>query len=200
MKLPLSEHRALVEQGRFDNALRLSGEALAAAEQALAALREAPPTDEAKKDAALALLGAGLLHVADLSYAGMDRDEAALAVSVPATLLVMKVNPETIPSAYVEWLQRTVGRLGDILPRYGHEVLQEPFWQIAQLAVATCDDYSRRLPLDPALLRTNDLIGQMIAAADRGPILFDGRPIKPQTAIDIFFAMLGTMGSLGWIQ
>lgn len=196
----LAEHRRLVEQGDTSGALRFSGENLAMAEQRLVALRESPASDDAKCRAAVEFLTVAAVHLCDLGYAGMERDEAALSVSVAATLLVMKVNPEAVGDAYIHWLQMTVGRLGDILPSLGAVVLEEAFWQVAVLAVVTCDAFAARMEVDESLLSANRRIKAMLAAAERDDTTFEGRPIVPQMAIDIFFNMLGIMGSLGWIE
>lgn len=200
MSVKIKEHQQLLQGGLFQDALRLSGEELALAESRLAKVRELPDSAPEKAETAKEFLTAASMHLADLSYAGMERDEAALAVSVIATLLVMKVNPETIPDHYIHWLQMTVGRLGDILPQTGEKSLEEPFWQLAQLAVATCEEFSSRMQLDASVVRTNGLIKEMIVAADNDAISYEGQKIVPQMAIDITFNMLNLMGSLGWIQ
>ncbi len=195
-----NEHRSLVQGGRFEDAMRLSGEALAAAEAKLVQLRERSVADEEKLAAAADFLAVASLHVSDINYAGLYRDEAALSVSVPATLLMMKINPELIADKYVYWLQMTVGRLGEILSQAGDERLEEPFWRIAGLTIATSDNYAARMELNPSLLQTGELLRRQIAALHPDEITFDDAPIEPQMAIDILVDMIAAMSSLGWID
>lgn len=185
------EHRALVESGDISAAIRLSGEALARAEEALAQVRERPCDDAAKITAARDFLAVAGLHLSDLNYVGMESDEAGLAVMVPATLLIMKVNPETVPVQYVYWLQMTVSRLSELLPRFGDAALDDAFRPLVALAVATCDDYAARMPLPPELLQNNRILSE---SPDAGAT-FNGSRVVPTMAIDILMNFLAARGA-----
>lgn len=185
------EHRALVESGDIQAAIRLSGEALAQAEAALAQVRERPCGDDAKIAAAREFFAVAGLHLSDLNYVGMESDEAGLAVMVPATLLIMKVNPETMPVQYVYWLQMTVSRLAELLPRFCDAALENAFRPLVALAVATCDDYAARMELTPELLHNND----MLRESPDSDATFNGEKVVPTMAIDILMNFLAARGA-----
>ncbi|MBP3537344.1 MAG: hypothetical protein J6J93_07370 [Muribaculaceae bacterium] len=194
------EHRTLLAAGKYTDALRLSGEALAKAEEALAATREYPADDARKTEAARDFFDVAALHLNDTGMAQMERDEAVLSVSVPATVIIMRVNPETVANEYVFWLQMTAARLGEILGNLGEEALTEQYWRIVKLAAVTCDDFAARLGIDLSLTERNAMLRHAIEESHEGEILMNGQPIVPQSALDVLMDALAAMAALGWMK
>lgn len=194
------EHRALVEAGRMEDAMRLSGEKLAESEAALNAASKAGADGKELAHKALMLFNVGQAHLADLHYAGMLRDEAATALMIAATIIIARVNPETVADRYVDWLQMATMRLGDALQESGDERLMSDFARMLKLAVVTADDYAARFDLDAQTLSVNTALKNYLASAGMDNTDYDGHPIVPQTAIDILLNTLNTMAVAGWIQ
>lgn len=194
----LSGHSELLRQGKPDEALRMSGEHLAEAEASLRTV-SAHSDGPAKADAARAFLEAAYIHICDLGQAGMARDVAALAVMSPATLIMMKVNPESVADEYVGWLQLAVGLLGDIVEELHAAELADGYWHLAQLAVATHNDYCRRFTLRNGLAERNALIERQLSQVHPEPVTFNGSEIVPHLALDIFADILSAMSALRWL-
>lgn len=196
MNTVFTEHKALVESGRFADAMRLSGENLARAETTLKAAVHASVED--KRTAARDFLDAGTLHLADLHYADMLKEEAATSLMIAATLIIGRINPETIASDYVGWLQKTVLRLGDALQQNGVEQLMNHFAMLLKLTVVTCDDYAGRFKIDADVLRTGKALKDYLETSGVADTLYTGKPIVPQNAIDIILNTLNVMSATGW--
>lgn len=191
----ISGHSELLRQGKLDEALRMSGEHLAETEATMCTLS----AQSDKADAARAFLEAAYIHICDLGQAGMARDVAALAVMSPATLIMMKVNPESIADEYVGWLQLAVGLLGDIVEELHAVELADGYWHLAQLAVATHNDYCRRFTLRNGLAERNELIERQLRQVHPDSIKFNGSEIVPHLALDIFADILSAMSALHWL-
>ena len=194
----LSGHSELLRHGKLDEVLRMSGEHLAEAEATLRTV-SAHSDGPAKADAARAFLEAAYIHICDLGQAGMARDVAALAVMSPATLIMMKVNPESVADEYVGWLQLAVGLLGDIVEELHAAELADGYWHLAQLAVATHNDYCLRFTLRNGLAERNALIERQLSQVHPEPVTFNGSEIVPHLALDIFADILSVMSALHWL-
>lgn len=194
----LTGHSELLRHGKLDEALRMSGEHLAETEATMCTL-STQSDGSAKADAARAFLEAAYIHICDLGQVGMARDVAALAVMSPATLIMMKVNPESIADEYVGWLQLAVGLLGDIVEELHAVELADGYWHLAQLAVATHNDYCRRFTLRNGLAERNELIERQLRQVHPDSIKFNGSEIVPHLALDIFADILSAMSALHWL-
>lgn len=193
-----AEHRALVESGRFEDAMRLSGEALARAEAELNAAVKLKSEERVRR--ARMFLDAGTIHLADLQFAGMAREEVSTAIMIVATLIIARVNPEDIPQQYVRWLQMIVLRLGDALQESGDDGLTGDYARLLTLAVVTAEDYAARFGLDAQTMQINDAIKDFIKMSEMPQQDYNGSPIVPQTALDILVNTLNTMATSGWIS
>lgn len=191
-----AEHRALVEAGRFADAMRLSGEHLAAAEAALNASSAASVQEKAC--CAVEFLNAGRIHLADLHYAEMLSEEAATALMMAATLIIARVNPESIPEAYVHWLQMAVMRFGDALQQSPDERLTDDFARVLKLTVVTADEFGARFSLDGDTMRTNEALKNYLEASGMADVTYGGESIVPRLALDILVNAINTMASIGW--
>lgn len=191
-----AEHRALVESGRFADAMRLSGEHLAAAEAALNASAAASAQEKAR--CAVEFMNAGSIHLADLHYAEMLSEEAATALMMAATVIVARVNPESIPDAYVHWLQSAVMRFGDALQQSPDERLTDDFARELKLTVVTADEFGARFSLDADILRTNEALKNYLEVSGMADATYGGEAIVPRLALDILVNAINTMASIGW--
>lgn len=193
----IKECSRLAAEGKVDELLRYSGEALARAGNEFAAA-----TDRQSRTATgEALLVLTVWHTEALKAAGMVSEAFATSVMAALTFLRGQASPTAVPT-YAGVLQMAFVQaytlLGESMGRdaYAEDHYKAMTRMLAPLSQATDELFIGREDCPPMLRQWHDLIAADIADV---PELFTIKEVRPEMAIDILSdcaARLAAMGAL----